>query len=157
MSENQRRFMQQAIELAHQSVDEGGGPFGAVVVRNDEVVGTGVNRVTTQNDPTAHAEVMAIRNACQQLQSFHLGDCDIYASCEPCPMCLGAVYWARLRRVFYGASRCDAAAVDFCDDFIYGQIPVDPSRRTIPFMQIMQAEAMGALRHWSAKADKVKY
>jgi tRNA(Arg) A34 adenosine deaminase TadA len=155
---NHEIFMREAIRLA----DEGmrgarGGPFGCVIVRRGEVVGRGSNRVTSTNDPTAHAEVTAIRDACAKLQTFQLGDCELYTSCEPCPMCLAAIYWARIPTVFYGNTRQDAAAIGFDDDFIYRQVPLAPEDRAIAMKPLLQDEAIATFRGWTAKTDKVRY
>ena len=155
MSEN--KFMRMAIELSKESVARGGGPFGAVIVRNGEVVATGSNSVTILNDPTAHAEVSAIRAACAAVGNFNLKGCEIYSSCEPCPMCLSAIYWAGIEKIYYANTRSDAAAIGFDDDFIYDQIPLAPSKRTIPSLPLMRAEGLEAFRLWEQKEDKVEY
>jgi len=134
-----------------------GGPFGAVVVRNGKIVGRGWNQVTSTNDPTAHAEVTAIRDACQRLKSFQLDDCELYASCEPCPMCLSAIYWARLKRVYYGNTRKDAARIHFDDDFIYREVARPVSRRRIPMKSLLRTEALVAFTEWKSKSDKTQY
>ena len=144
------------ISLAKMRRDQGG-PFGAVVVRKDKVIGRGWNRVTSTNDPTAHAEVVAIRDACRQLKTFQLGDCELYTSCEPCPMCLSAVYWARLKRVYYGNTRKDAARIAFDDDFIYREVALPISSRKIPMKQLLREEALAAFVEWKNKADKIPY
>ena len=155
MSEN--KFMRMAIELSKESVAKGGGPFGAVIVRDGEVVATGSNSVTLLNDPTAHAEVSAIRAACQAVGNFDLKGCEIYSSCEPCPMCLSAIYWAGIERIYYANTREDAAAIGFDDAFIYDQIPLAPTARTGPSLPLMRAEGLEAFRLWEAKEDKVEY
>lgn len=134
-----------------------GGPFGAVVVKNGEIVGRGNNKVTSTNDPTAHAEMVAIRDACKNLKTFQLDDCEIYTSCEPCPMCLGAIYWARPKVVYYGCTKADAAAIGFDDDFIYDEIKLDYNQRSIPFIQSNQKEAIKAFEFWTSKMDKKEY
>jgi tRNA(Arg) A34 adenosine deaminase TadA len=134
-----------------------GGPFAAVVVKDGKIVASGTNRVTTANDPTAHAEVVAIRAACAELKTFQLSGCEIYTTCEPCPMCLGAIYWARPDRVFFGAVASDAAGVEFDDAFIYEEIGVPYSHRQIPFVQLMREESLAVFREWEKKADRVKY
>ena len=144
------------ISLAKMRGDQGG-PFGAVVVRQDKIIGRGWNRVTSTNDPTAHAEVVAIRDACQQLKTFQLDDCELYTSCEPCPMCLSAVYWARLKRVYYGNTRKDAARIAFDDDFIYREVALPISSRKIPMKQLLRKEALAAFVEWKHKADKIPY
>ncbi len=152
-----RKFMQRAIELANESVERGGGPFGALIVRDNEVVAEGSNSVTLLNDPTAHAEVQAIRAACQKMADFNLKGCVVYTSCEPCPMCLSALYWAGVERIYYANTREDAAAIDFDDSLIYEQIPLAPDRRIIPAEQLMRQEAMETFLRWTAKSDKVEY
>jgi len=150
--------MREAIDLSMRRMRRGaGGPFGAVVIRRGEVIARGWNRVTSSNDPTAHAEIVAIRGACRRLETFHLGDCDLYTSCEPCPMCLSAIYWAHVRKVFYGATRDDAAAIDFDDDFIYREIARPVGRRRVRMKQLMRAEALEAFDEWKRKEDKVPY
>lgn len=151
------RLMRRAIELSVESVEAGGGPFGAVVARDGEIVAEGTNRVTRDDDPTAHAEVVAIRRACRELGTFHLPGCEIYTSCEPCPMCLGAVYWARLERIWYGVARGDAAAAGFSDHHIYTEIPQAPEARSIPARQVLEEEARRGLHAWNRKDDRVPY
>ena len=149
--------MQMAIDLSVSNVHDGGGPFGAVIVKAGEVVATGTNRVTTDNDPTAHAEVNAIREACRRLGTFRLQGCVIYTSCEPCPMCLSAIYWAGIERIYYGNTKLDAEAIQFGDKFIYDEIALDPQQRSIPTRMIMREQALRAFREWEAKEDKVEY
>ena len=150
--------MQEAIRLARASVRSGkGGPFGAVVVKRGKVIARGANVVTSDNDPTAHAEVEAIRAACRRLKTFSLHGCELYASCEPCPMCLAAIYWARLDRVFYAATRKDAARAGFDDELLYRELPLSPSRRKLAMKQLMRASALAAFSDWKRKADKVAY
>ena len=152
------KFMREAIRLSlEKSRENYGGPFGAVVVREGEIIGRGWNQVTSKNDPTAHAEVMAIRAACKKLNTFQLADCELYASCEPCPMCLSAIYWARIRRVFYANTRRDAARIKFDDDLIYREISRPMARRKIPMRQLLRPEALKAFAAWEAKTDKVRY
>jgi tRNA(Arg) A34 adenosine deaminase TadA len=134
-----------------------GGPFGAVIVRKGKVVGCGWNKVTSANDPSAHAEITAIRDACRRLKTFKLHDCVLYTSCEPCPMCLSAIYWARLKKVFYANTRKDAAKIDFDDDFLYREIPLPISKRKLPMKQMMRKEALPAFVEWKNKPDKIKY
>lgn len=154
----QNPFMARAIELSIENVRWGrGGPFGAVVVRDGLIVGEAANRVTLTNDPTAHAEVLAIREACKKLNAFHLQGCEIYASCQPCPMCLGAIYWARLSRIYFANADADAARVGFDDSLIYKELAQPHSQRKIPMMQIMREEALQAFRAWENKADKIAY
>jgi tRNA(Arg) A34 adenosine deaminase TadA len=151
-------FMREALRLAETGMRHGrGGPFGCVVVRRGEIVGRGHNRVTSTNDPTAHAEVVAIRDACANLETFQLNDCELYTSCEPCPMCLAAIYWARIPQVYFGNTRTDAAAIGFDDNFIYDQIPLPPGERAVQMKVFMREEAQGAFREWAAKSDKVRY
>jgi len=151
-------FMARAIELSIENVRSGdGGPFAAIVVKDRQVIAEGTNRVTATNDPTAHAEVVAIREACRKLGTFELKDCDLYTSCEPCPMCLGAIYWARLGQVFFGNTAADAAGAGFDDSFIYQEIARPHSQRKIQMSRMMREEALEAFRAWSAKADKVRY
>ncbi len=150
-------FMRQAIALAVENVKNGGGPFGAVVVRNGEIVATGVNRVTPDNDPTAHAEVKAIRAACTKLGTFDLSGCVIYSSCEPCPMCLGAIYWAHIDKIYYGANQHDAAAVNFDDSFIYRELELPVGKRRKPVENILHNEALAPFNLWKEKEDKVEY
>ena len=151
-------FMQRAIELALDNVCAGrGGPFAAVVVRDGRIIAAGVNLVTSTNDPTAHAEIVAIREACRALGSFQLTGCEIYSTGEPCPMCLGAVYWARPARVYYALTRQDAARAGFDDALIYEEFRRPPDRRRIPLIQIMRREALPVFEHWERKTDKVRY
>jgi guanine deaminase len=151
-------FLHEAIRLSREKSQAGeGGPFGAVIVRNEQIVGRGWNRVTSANDPTAHAEISAIREACSRLGVFSLAGCDIYTSCEPCPMCLAAIYWARLDRVFFAATRQDAAAAGFDDGRIYDELAMDIGCRSLPMMQDLQAEACQAFAEWLKKADRTPY
>ena len=153
-----RSYMREAIKLATDSVVRGrGGPFGCVGVRRGEIVGRGSNRVTATHDPTAHAEVVAIRDACARLETFQLQDCELYTSCEPCPMCLAAIYWARIPTVFYGNDRKDAAAIGFDDDFIYQQVPLPPEQRTVAMRPLLADEARASFELWTHQADKVRY
>lgn len=150
--------MARAIELAIENVrSERGGPFGAVVVHNGQIIAEGTNSVTATNDPTAHAEVVAIRAACAKLRTFELRDCELYTSCEPCPMCLGAIYWARPRRVYFGSTAADASNAGFDDSFIYGEIARPFSGRRIPMEQMMGEEALETFRAWERQANKVPY
>jgi tRNA(Arg) A34 adenosine deaminase TadA len=153
-----QKFMREAIRLSIQMMRRGkGGPFGAVVVRGGRIVGRGCNEVTSANDPTAHAEVVAIRDACRRLKTFQLQDCELYTSCEPCPMCLSAIYWARLKKVYYANTRKDAAGIDFDDDFIYTEVARPISKRKLMMKQMMHKEAFAAFLEWNVKADKVRY
>lgn len=149
--------MREAIRLASANVDNGGGPFGAVIARGGEIIATGVNRVTANCDPTAHAEVSAIRAAAQKLGTFNLSGCDIYSSCEPCPMCLGAIYWARLDRLFYGNTKADAARIGFDDAFIYKELALPLSERTLRAEQLLGKEAIATFEAWEQKTDKTPY
>jgi len=150
--------MREAIKEADIGMRSGqGGPFGCVIVRKGEVIARGHNQVTSTNDPTAHAEVTAIREACRTLGSFQLQDCTLFTSCEPCPMCLAAIYWARIPHVFYGNSRADAAAIGFDDDFIYQQIAVAPEKRAIVMKPLLATEAQTSFQEWKSKADKIAY
>ncbi len=155
--DSRESYMREAIALSQESVTSGGGPFGAVVVKDGEVVARASNSVTLSNDPTAHAEVNAIRAACNHLGSFSLEGCDLYSSCEPCPMCLSAAYWAGIRRIYFGNSREDAKSIDFGDSFIYDQIPLAPESRTIPSTQMLREEAIATFEMWSEKEDKILY
>ena len=155
MSEN--KFMRMAIELSKESVAKGGGPFGAVIVRDDQVIATGSNSVTLLNDPTAHAEVSAIRAACQAVGDFNLKGCVIYSSCEPCPMCLSAIYWAGISRIVYGASAEDAAEVNFSDKFIYDELALAKNRRALPIERTLEKEALVPFIRWRDKEDKIEY
>lgn len=150
-------FMQVAIDLSIESVKNGGGPFGAIVVKDGEIVSKASNSVTLTNDPTAHAEVNAIRLGCKAVGSFSLEGCELYTSCEPCPMCLSAAYWAGIKVIYYGNSRKDAASINFSDAFIYDEIPLDPSKRSIPSKQLKRDDALKAFRLWSEKEDKIEY
>lgn len=151
------QFMRQAIALAKDNQDHGGGPFGAVIVKDGEVIATGTNRVTASNDPTAHAEVNAIRKACERLHSFSLEGCEIYSSCEPCPMCLGAIYWAHIDRLYYGANKGDAANAGFDDAFIYKEIEIPPTSRRLKTRELLAVEAREVFRYWAEKTDKIEY
>lgn len=151
-------FMRAAIRISIAKMRSNcGGPFGAVIVRNGKIIGRGWNQVTSTNDPTAHAEVIAIREACQRRKTFQLDDCELYTSCEPCPMCLAAIYWARLRRVYYGNTRQDAARIQFDDDFIYREVARPRAQRKIRMTQLLRREALTAFAEWESKADKVAY
>lgn len=150
-------LMRKAIELSVKNEAEGGGPFGAVIAKNGEIVATGVNRVTPDCDPTAHAEVSAIRAAAKKLGTFDLSGCEIYTSCEPCPMCLGAIYWAHLDRMYYGNNKHDAAAIGFDDAFIYEELDLKPAERRLPSEVLLPEEAIRAFQDWTEKTDKVEY
>ncbi len=151
-------FMQEAIELSRKNIRDGkGGPFAAVVVREQKIIARGTNLVTSTNDPTAHAEVVAIREACRTLQTFQLTGCDIYTSCEPCPMCLGAIYWARPDTIYYANTHIDAANIGFDDFFIYKEIALPITDRKIPMIQMMREEAFVAFEEWKKSQDKIHY
>lgn len=151
-------FMARAIQLSIDNVVHGnGGPFGAVIVKDDKIVAEGVNSVTAKNDPTAHAEVVAIREACAKLGNFVLKGCDIYTSCEPCPMCLGAIYWAHLSRIYFGNVAADASKAGFDDSFIYREFAQQFTAREIPMIQMMHEQALTAFRAWEEKPDKILY
>ena len=157
ITEQDKAFMREAIRLADESVRNGGGPFGAVIVKDGEIIAGRSNSVTLDNDPTAHAEVNTIREACRKLGTFDLSDCVIYTSCEPCPMCLGAIYWAHLRCIYYGNTKKDAADIDFADDFIYEELDKPIDRRSVPFINMLNEEALSSFRLWSEKEDKTEY
>jgi tRNA(Arg) A34 adenosine deaminase TadA len=158
MTERERQFMEAAINLAREGMNSNtGGPFGCVVVKDDTIIGRGCNSVLAQNDPTAHAEVVAIRDACTHLKAFQLDGCEIYTSCEPCPMCMGAIYWARPAKVFYAATRHDAAAVGFDDSMIYKELTVSIDQRQIEMINLGREKSIELFREWSNKPDKVDY
>ena len=157
ITEQDKAFMREAIRLANESVKRGGGPFGAVIVKDGEIVAKSANSVTIDNDPTAHAEVNTTRKASRRLGTFDLSGCTIYTSCEPCPMCLGAIYWSHIDHIFYGNTRKDAASIDFADDFIYEELAKPMERRSVPFVQILGDEAGETFRLWREKADKTEY
>ena len=150
-------FMKRAIELSIQNIKNNGGPFGCIIVKENKIIAEGVNRVTLNNDPTAHAEIIAIRNACKKLNTFNLAECELYTSCEPCPMCLSAIYWSHIDKIYYGNSRLDASKIGFDDDFIYNELNKELSSRKIIMTQINQNEAIKAFLDWEKKLDKVKY
>ncbi len=150
--------MREAVRLSRENVQNGkGGPFAAVVVKDNAIIARGTNLVTSNNDPTAHAEIVAIREACRVLGSFQLTDCDIFTTCEPCPMCMGAIYWARPRKVYYANTREDAAAIGFDDQILYAELAAPLSNRRIPMVQLMRGEALEAFRDWERKEDKIRY
>lgn len=158
MTENDKKFMKRAIKLSQEGMNSNaGGPFGAVVVKDGEIIAEGFNRVTSTNDPTAHAEVVAIRKACEKLGTFQLDDCIVYTSCEPCPMCLGAIYWARPKAVFYACDKVDAAKIDFDDQFIYEELDKPIGNRQVKFVQMLQAEGQEIFNEWAAKVDRTEY
>lgn len=150
-------LMREAIRLSIENVANGGGPFGAVIARNGKIIATGVNRVTASNDPTAHAEVSAIRHAAEVLGTFNLSGCEIFTSCEPCPMCLGAIYWARLDKVYYANTKDDAKSIGFDDSFIYDELALPCDKRRLPAEALMRSEAIRAFELWQAKTDKTEY
>jgi len=150
-------FMMRAIELSIESAKTKGGPFGSVIVKDNKIIAEGSNQVTINNDPTAHGEIVAIRSACQKLNTFNLSGCDLYSSCEPCPMCLSAIYWSRIENVFYANTRIDAKRIDFDDSFIYSEINKDLENRKIKMHQMHRDEALEAFKIWENKEDKIKY
>lgn len=156
--EEKAKFMREAIQLSIDSMRAGnGGPFGAVIVKDGKVIAQGFNKVTSTNDPTAHAEVVAIREACKVLGSFQLAGCEIYTSCEPCPMCLGAIYWARPDKMYFANTKTDAAAIGFDDQFIYEEIELNYNERQLPTEQMLNEEALVAFKEWEQKSDKIEY
>ena len=155
--EDNKKFMAKAIELSINNANTIGGPFGSVIVKDNKIIAEGSNKVTFLNDPTAHGEVVAIREACKKLKTFDLSGCEIYTSCEPCPMCLSAIYWARLDKIYYANTREDAKNIDFDDSFIYLEIPKKISDRKIKMTQILRDDALKAFEIWDKKVDKIKY
>ena len=155
--EDKKKFMVKAIELSINSANTIGGPFGSVIVKNDKIIAEGSNEVTSSNDPTAHGEIVAIREACKNLNTFDLSGCEIYTSCEPCPMCLSAIYWSRLDKIYYANTREDAKNIDFDDSFIYTEIPKKIDDRKIKMVQMLRDEALKAFEIWDKKVDKIKY
>ena len=149
--------MKRAIELSIKSVNNGGGPFGSVIVKGDKIIAEGSNKVTSNNDPTAHGEIVAIREACKKLNNFSLNGCELYSTCEPCPMCLSAIYWARIDKIYYANTREDARKIDFDDSLIYTELHKNIDKRKIPMIQILRNEALKAFELWDKKKDKVKY
>ena len=150
-------FMREAIAISIDNVKNGGGPFGAVIVKDNEIIARGANRVTASNDPTAHAEVSAIREAAKKLGTFNLSGCEIYTSCEPCPMCLGAIYWSRLDKIYYANTKVDAKNIGFDDSFIYDELELKPSDRHLPSESLLRTEAIKAFEMWDKKIDKIEY
>ena len=150
-------FMKRAIELSIKSVNNGGGPFGSVIVKGDKIIAEGSNKVTSNNDPTAHGEIVAIREACKKLNNFSLNGCELYSTCEPCPMCLSAIYWTRIDKIYYANTREDARKIDFDDSLIYTELQKNIDKRKIPMIQMMRNEALKAFEMWDKKTDKVKY
>ncbi|MBC6368288.1 nucleoside deaminase [Algoriphagus sp. AK58] len=158
MTDTQKNFMRQAIELAKNGMEAGnGGPFGCLIVKDGQIVGQGSNMVLKTNDPTAHAEIVAIREACKNLNNFQLEGCEVYTSCEPCPMCLGAIFWARPAKVYYACTKEDAADAGFDDEFIYQEIEITPEKRQIPMIAMMREESLKAFELWKEKGDKTLY
>ncbi len=158
MEEQNKQFMRAAIEQSRQGMEQNeGGPFGAIVVKEGQIIGRGNNKVTSTNDPTAHAEVVAIRDACRHLNNFQLEGCILYTSCEPCPMCLGAIYWARPEKVYFGCTREDAASIGFDDDFIYREMALPIEARQLPLVQLLPEEALTVFAQWREKTDKREY
>ena len=151
------KFMERAIELSIDSVKSGGGPFGSVIVKDNKIISEWMNRVTKNNDPTSHGEIVAIRNACKNLNDFHLKGCELYTSCEPCPLCLSAIYWARIDKVYYANTRNDAQKIDFDDSFIYSELTKKINQRKIPMIQLMREEALKGFKLWEDTENKVKY
>ena len=154
---NDKDYMRQAIELARINVAQGGGPFGAVIVKDGEVIARSGNSVTRDNDPTAHAEINCIRDACKKLESFELKGCVVYSSCEPCPMCLGAIYWAHIDRLYYGCNKSDAADAGFDDSFIYKELELDSSERRLKTEELLPDEAKAAFEAWKSNESKIEY
>ena len=156
--DQQKKFMREAIRLSMENVQSGnGGPFGTVIVKNGKIIATGVNEVTKSNDPTAHAEMIAIRNACEKLNSFQLDGCDIYCSCEPCPMCLGAIYWARPKSIYFANSKKDAAEINFDDNVIYQEIKLPIHERKLTITQLLRDEAQSVFLQWQESENKIEY
>ena len=149
--------MKRAIELSIESVNRGGGPFSCIIVKENKIIAEGSNKVTSSKDPTAHGEIVAIREACKKLNNFSLSGCELYSSCEPCPLCLSAIYWARINKIYYANTREDASKIDFDDSFIYSEIKKNINERKIPMTQMMRDEALKAFELWDKKTDKVKY
>lgn len=158
MTDKDEHFMKRAIEMAEIGMNSNaGGPFGCVIVKDDKIIAEGFNRVTSTDDPTAHAEIVAIREACKKLKSFQLEDCVLYTSCEPCPMCFGAIYWARPKMVYFACTKKDAAKIDFDDQFIYDELEKEIEGREIPFVRLLRKEAIPVFDNWAKKADRTEY
>ncbi len=157
MEEDHKRYMREAIALSKESVGSGGGPFGTVIAKDGVIIGRGMNRVIAWNDPTAHGEIVAIREACRNLNSFHLDGCTLYTNCEPCPMCLGAIYWSHLDATYFANTRSDAAAIGFDDVLIYEETNAVFQNRKRPFIQLLRDEAIAAFELWARKGDKIRY
>ena len=152
-----KKFMERAIELSIESVNNNGGPFSSVIIKEGKIIAEGSNKVTLTNDPTAHGEIVAIRQACKKLNDFNLKGCELYSTCEPCPMCLSAIYWSHIDKIYYANTRDDAQKIDFDDSLIYSELQKNLKKRKIPMVQIMRNEALKAFELWDKKADKVKY
>ena len=157
MNNKSNNFMLRAIELSMISVKTNGGPFGCVIVKNNQIIAEGSNEVTKTNDPTAHAEIVTIRKACNELKNFHLKGTEMYTSCEPCPMCLSAIYWSHIDKIYFGNTRVEAAKIGFDDNFIYDELLIDLAKRKIPSQQLNQNEAIKAFQEWELKTDKIEY
>ena len=157
MNNKSNNFMLRAIELSMISVKTNGGPFGCVIVKNNQIIAEGLNEVTKTNDPTAHAEIVTIRKACNELKNFHLKGTEMYTSCEPCPMCLSAIYWSHIDKIYFGNTRIEAAKIGFDDNFIYDELLMDLAKRKIPLQQLNQNEAIKAFQEWELKTDKIEY
>ena len=157
MNNKSNNFMLRAIELSRISVRTNGGPFGCVIVKNNQIIAEGSNEVTKTNDPTAHAEIVTIRKACNELKNFHLKGTEMYTSCEPCPMCLSAIYWSHIDKIYFGNARIEAAKIGFDDNFIYDELLMDLAKRKIPSQQLNQNEAIKAFQEWELKTDKIEY
>ena len=155
--DNNKKFMLRAIELSKKSINEGGGPFGCVIIKDNSIIAEGYNQVTMNNDPTAHAEIVTIRKACQILKTFNLSNVEIFTSCEPCPMCLSAIYWSHISKIYYGNSRKDAAIIDFDDEHIYNELKLDINQRKIKMSQIHNKEALEVFKLWQITENKTKY
>ena len=151
------KFMKRAIELSVENVNKGGGPFASVIVKDNKIIAEGSNKVTLSNDPTAHGEIVAIREACKKINNFSLNSTELYSTCEPCPMCLSAIYWARINKIYYANTRDDAQKIDFDDSLIYTELKKNIDQRKIPMIQMMRDEALKAFELWNKKLDKVKY
>tara|TARA_B100001179_G_C18435910_1_gene336691 strand:+ start:89 stop:562 length:474 start_codon:yes stop_codon:yes gene_type:complete len=157
MNNKSNNFMLRAIELSMISVKTNGGPFGCVIVKNNQIIAEGSNEVTKTNDPTAHAEIVTIRKACNELKNFHLKGTEMYTSCEPCPMCLSAIYWSHIDKIYFGNTQIEAAKIGFDDNFIYDELLMDLAKRKIPSQQLNQNEAIKAFQEWELKTDKIEY
>ena len=155
--ENNSKFLLRAIELSIKSIENQGGPFGSVIVKDGKIISEGFNKVTSTNDPTAHGEIVTIREACKKLNNFNLSGSELYSTCEPCPMCLSAIYWARIDKIYYANTREDARKIDFDDSLIYSELKKNINERKIPMIQIMRSDALKAFNLWDKKTDKVKY